>query len=107
MAHYIEIEALPQTAERDPFTEHEAPGEEREWTKVTHAYADEIRPMSGRELANAREAYGEVNWKIKMRYQSDIIAAMRVRFNGATLPIVAALGAPHERDMILMCKGDG
>jgi SPP1 family predicted phage head-tail adaptor len=67
----------------------------REWEYVTSVRA-EIKPMSGRELLLAQQVQSQVSVNIVIRYNADIDATCRAKYNGVIYSIQAVIPDPES-----------
>jgi SPP1 family predicted phage head-tail adaptor len=65
-----------------------------------------VEPLSGRELLAALQAQSEVTVRVRMRYRSDVTAAMQLLHGSKTYEVVSPpidrMG--KRRELELMCK---
>jgi SPP1 family predicted phage head-tail adaptor len=73
------------------------------WSDVCTVHAS-IEPLAGREFIAAQAVNIETTGKIRIRYRSDVTAAMRVVFGTRLFNITAPPINPNERnqELILM-----
>lgn len=68
-------------------------GEEvKSWTDVATVWA-EIRPLSARELINAKAAMAQVTKRITIRYRAGLLPSMRILHNGTVYQITEIIDA--------------
>lgn len=73
------------------------------WSEIGLVWAY-IRPLSGRELSDARQVEADVTHEVRMRYRSDLTARMRLTFRGRTLEILGLVNIDElDRELILTC----
>lgn len=65
----------------------------------------EVRPLTGREFANAHLLQGEISTRIRLRYRAGIVPKQRITWDGHTYDIIAVLDiGGRKREFELMCK---
>ena len=75
------------------------------WTTHVTSWAS-IRPLSGKELVNARQIRDNVTHEVRMRYQSGVTSAMRVTEGSRSIYIQSVRQEDNEtdRELILLCS---
>jgi SPP1 family predicted phage head-tail adaptor len=74
------------------------------WAAHAAGYA-EIVPQSGREIVRAGQTVALSQCLLRMRYAAGVTTAMRVRFKGRTLNIVAVVNVEEKSHwMELVCQ---
>lgn len=94
LAHRITIQSFGVT--RNSIGE-----EVRTWSDVATVWA-EIRPLSARELINAKAAMAQVTTRITIRYRAGLLPSMRM-LHGATVYQMTEIINPGMRNEILEC----
>ncbi len=77
-------------------------GEEvRSWSDVASVWG-EIRPLSARELINAKAAMAQVTTRITIRYRAGMLPSMRL-ISGGTVYQITEIIDPGMRHEVLEC----
>ena len=67
------------------------------WTTYASVWAN-VRPLSGRERYQAQQTQANANYRITIRYRSDVLDADRIVWRGQALNIrFRADGGPREQ----------
>lgn len=87
------------TASQDTFG-----GESKTWTTLATVWG-EVKPLSGREYMQARQAQADVTTRITIRYRDDITItpACRITWNGHTYDVKDVIHDAQQRQYQLMC----
>lgn len=81
--------------------------EELDWSDIDTVWAA-VEPLRGREFIEAERAGAEVTTRIRLRYRSDITAAMRVTWNSHVYDIHSVINLDGlGRELVLMCARVG
>lgn len=73
------------------------------WTDVASVWAD-VRPLSGLESIKADAPTSEVRASIRIRWRTDITAAMRVLHDATLYEIEAVLPGSTREHVDLVCR---
>jgi SPP1 family predicted phage head-tail adaptor len=64
-----------------------------------------VEPLSGRELLAAQQAQSEVTLRVRMRFRSDVTAAMQLLHGNKTYEVASVIDLKgRRRELELMCK---
>lgn len=69
------------------------------WTDIATVWA-KVEPLSGREQIEASKLQGVVQYRIMIRYRSDVVPGMRLSWGGVYFNIRAVI-CEEERDRFL------
>ncbi len=81
-------------------------GYAKSWHTLVEVWA-EIKPLTGSEQLVAGQLQGASNYKIALRYRSDITAGMRFLFDGRVFNIRSVLNIDEKRDMLDVLAQEG
>lgn len=81
------------------------------WVDVATVWA-EIRPITGRELENARQIASEVSHQILVRYQPTladpkVVAGYRALYNGRVFNIHASMNEDERNAVLTLLASEG
>lgn len=97
MRHRITIEQKTKVSDG-------AGGYTESWVPFVTVWAS-IDPVSGKEFFEAQQTQSSVSHKIRIRYKSGVLPAMRVNFKGRIFGIESVINwEERNRDMLLMCS---
>lgn len=71
-------------------------GSSIDWQDVATVWA-EVRPLSGRERLQAQQLESAVNYRIRIRFRSDITAGMRLVWRDQVMNIRAVYNEDQKR----------
>ena len=76
------------------------------WVDFAANVPASVIPLSGREIVAAGELQGEVQARVKIRWQDGVLDTMRMLFDGKVYAIMAVLPDPTaRRHLTLMVSG--
>lgn len=74
------------------------------WTTWKAVWAS-IEPLTGRQFLLAAQATLETTHEIRIRWQPEVTAKMRIVFEGRTFGIETIMNVEErDRELVLMCK---
>jgi SPP1 family predicted phage head-tail adaptor len=78
-------------------------------SKTATVYAErvyaKVEPLSGSEFWTSQQINSQINWKVTLRYRTDIRAQHRIIYGTRRLEILAVLPDEDRRDFVrLMCR---
>ncbi|MFJ5713119.1 phage head closure protein [Neobacillus sp. NPDC093127] len=76
-----------------------------EWNDVCKVWAN-IKPLQGREYFWAKQVHAELTIKVTIRYRTEILPSMRIKYGERTLEIIAPPINIDEKNCFLelLCK---
>lgn len=76
------------------------------WTDLATLWA-EVRPLSGRERLQAQQIEASVDYRVTIRYRSDVDAGMRVVWGALTMNIRAVYNEDRKRKYLTLDAESG
>ena len=74
------------------------------WTDIATVWAN-IADLGGWEFFAARQEFGQVNTRIRIRYRRDVVPFMRWKWQNAHYDIIAVQDPDgHRTELIVMCR---
>lgn len=74
------------------------------WSTLATVWAV-VQPLMGREFQEAKQTEAELTTRIRIRYRTDVTAAMKAVHGSTTYDIVSVMCPDTDRrELILMCR---
>ena len=98
LRHVVDVQSMT-------FTTDSYGGKIRSWSNYLTGVRAEIKPLSGREFGAAQAAQSELTARIRMRYVSGIVPAMRIVHGSINYEIVSVVNVDGmSRELEIMVK---